>query len=156
MEKIKHILVVSRSTKYCMATVNYGLSLAKLYHSKVTIIHSIHNPFNLKGLNMALTSLPMLEDEYRRMQDSARSELDRMVEREKSEGLDVEIVIGHQEPQQDVLEAVKERGVDLIVLRAHAENVLEHLIFGHVNTELIRKMPCSIFLVKDEPIPQIS
>jgi universal stress protein A len=156
MAKIKHILIVTRSTHYCKAAVDYGLSLAKENQAKATVIHSIYNPFHLKGINMALTSLPMLEDEYTRMQEEARNDLDRMIEKEKSEGLEVEVVIGHGEPDEDILNMVRERGIDLLVLRAHEEGVVEHLIYGRENEKLIRKMPCSILLVKDEPGAPIS
>jgi hypothetical protein len=34
---------------------------------------------------------------------------------------------------------------------AHQEGHVEHLFFGRSNDELVRKMPCSIMLVKKEP-----
>jgi nucleotide-binding universal stress UspA family protein len=39
---------------------------------------------------------------------------------------------------------------DLIML-AHEEGRMEHFLFGRSNEELIRQLPCSIFLVKKEP-----
>ena len=34
---------------------------------------------------------------------------------------------------------------------AHEEGRLEHMLFGGDNDAIIRKMPCSILLVKKEP-----
>ena len=36
---------------------------------------------------------------------------------------------------------------------SHEEGHLEHFLFGRSNHELVRKMPCSILLVKKEPGP---
>ena len=40
--------------------------------------------------------------------------------------------------------------IDLVVLRAQEEGRIEHFIISGSNDAIIRKMPCSIFLVKDE------
>jgi universal stress protein A len=34
---------------------------------------------------------------------------------------------------------------------AHEEGRMEHFLFGQSNEALIRKMPCSVLLVKKEP-----
>jgi nucleotide-binding universal stress UspA family protein len=40
-----------------------------------------------------------------------------------------------------------------MVMLAHEEGRLEHFLFGRTNDELLRRMPCSILLVKSEPAP---
>ena len=56
-------------------------------------------------------------------------------------------------PATEILQFVKEEHIDLIILLAHAEGHLEHFLFGRSNDEIIRKMPCSILMVKKEPGP---
>jgi nucleotide-binding universal stress UspA family protein len=46
---------------------------------------------------------------------------------------------------------VEEENIDLLIMSAHEEGHMEHFLFGGSNEELIRKMPCSIMLVKKEP-----
>jgi len=41
--------------------------------------------------------------------------------------------------------------IDLIIMLAHSEWRLEHFLFGRIKEEIIRKTPCSILLIKDEP-----
>lgn len=38
----------------------------------------------------------------------------------------------------------------LLIMLAHEEGRIEHFLFGRDNEDLIRKMPCSIMLVKKE------
>jgi nucleotide-binding universal stress UspA family protein len=45
---------------------------------------------------------------------------------------------------------VEDEKIDLIVMLAYEEGRLEHLFLGRDNDKLIRKMPCSILLVKHE------
>jgi nucleotide-binding universal stress UspA family protein len=39
-------------------------------------------------------------------------------------------------------------------LRAHEQGRIEHFLVGSSNDAIIRKMPCSIFLVKKELEPE--
>jgi nucleotide-binding universal stress UspA family protein len=57
------------------------------------------------------------------------------------------------DPTEELFRAVKEEGIDLLIMLAHEEGHLEHFLFGRSNEEIIRKMPCSVLLVKKEPEP---
>jgi nucleotide-binding universal stress UspA family protein len=46
------------------------------------------------------------------------------------------------------MKVVGEEKIDLILMSAHEEGRLEHVLFGGENDAIIRKMPCSIMLVK--------
>ena len=37
------------------------------------------------------------------------------------------------------------------IMLAHSEWRLEHFLFGRIREEIIRKTPCSILLIKEEP-----
>jgi len=45
---------------------------------------------------------------------------------------------------------VEENRIDLLVMPAHEEYRLEHYLTGKVMDKLVRKMPCSILLVRQE------
>ena len=152
MDDIKRILVVSRSTKYCLKAVHYGILLAKKHEAELYVIHAIHNPFGLEGWNVPLPSHTVLEEEYRNMQQEAKTDLDNMINAEKAGGMPIEVLISTDEPtNKEVFRVVQEKKIDLLIMRAHMEWRLEHFLFGRSNEEIIRKMPCSIMLVKDEP-----
>ncbi|HDH52908.1 MAG TPA: universal stress protein [Nitrospirae bacterium] len=150
MNDINRILVVSRITVYCRKAVHYGVSLATKYGSELYVIHVIHNPFSLEGWNL---SVPSLAEEYKRIQTDAKKELDTVIAREKQKGLSIKELVREGEPTEEILKVVEEEKIDLIVMLAHEEGHLEHFIFGRSNKDIIRKMPCSILLVKKEPGP---
>jgi len=146
MEDINRILVVSRMTTYCRKAVHYGISLSKRYGASLYIIHVVHNPFGLEGWN-----LPPLPMDYSILLKKSKEDIDAAINAEKANGMDIREVIREGEPTQVILDVVEEENIDLIVMLAHEKGRLEHFLFGHSNEEIIRKMPCSIFLVKKEP-----
>ena len=153
MEEIKRILVLSRSTKHCGKAVKYGLSLAKQYKCELYVLHIIHNPFGLEGWNVPIISLKELNEEYEKMQQEARADLDRMVEEGKAEGISVQVMVKEGHPNKELFNVIKDEKIDLLILLAHEEWRLEHVLFGRANDEIIRRMPCSVMLVKQEPKP---
>jgi nucleotide-binding universal stress UspA family protein len=150
MEDINRILVVSRMTKYCRDAVHYGISLARKYDAELSILHVIHNPFGLQGWNLPTVSL---EEEYKNIIKEAKADLDRIVAKEKAKGLPIREIIKEGEPTEAIITMVKEEKMDLLILLSHEESRLEHFLFGRSNEDLIRRMPCSILLVKKEPEP---
>jgi len=150
MEDVKRILVVSRDTQYCRKAVQYGVSLASHYRAKLYVIHVINNPFSLQGWNLPI---PSLEKEYMQLLSDTRKELAGIIEAEKKKGLTVTQVVKEGDPEEEIFKTVQDEKIDLIIMLAHEEGHLEHFLFGRSNEEIIRKMPCSVLLVKKEPEP---
>ncbi len=150
MIEYKRILVVSRMIQSCRMAIQHGVSLAHKYHAELYVIHSIYNPFGLKGWSVGTLSL---EKEYERILLNTREKLSDLVEAEMTEGLSITELVREGEPNEEILKVIKEKKIDLLVMLAHEEGRLEHLLFSPSNDELVRKMPCSIVLVKKEPEP---
>jgi len=147
MKDVNRILVVSRSTKHCQKAVHYGVSLAQKYGAELFVVHVMHNPFRLEGWNLGIPSLQM---EYERLQQTFREDIDHIIEAEKAQGLAIKAVVKEGDTSDEVINMVKEENIDLLIMLAHEEGHIEHFLFGLANEELIRKMPCSIMLVKKE------
>ena len=148
MPEIQRILVVSRMTQYCREAVEQGISLARKYGGDLFVIHVIHNPFGYEGWNLPMVSL---EKDYQRLLAETKADLDHLVQNARATGLPVTVTIREGEPTEEVIAAVKANNIDLVIMLAHEEGRLEHFLFGRSNDELVRRMPCSILLVKKEP-----
>jgi len=152
MKDVNQILVVSRMTRYCAKAVHYGVSLAKKYKAALTVVHVVHDPFGIEGWNLPM---PNLDKDYQNLLKKSRQQLDDIIANENKSGMHIDALIREGEPILEILAVVKEKKIDLIVMLAHEEGRMEHFLFGRSNEELIRKMPCSILLVKKEPGPAI-
>ena len=155
MKKIKHILVVSRMSQYCQEAVGIGLSLAKQYGAQISVLHLVSNPVSMEALNAPLPYPDGRHKSYASVQEEAKEELDKLLKKEINAGLPINILIREGRPIDEIMQVVKDEGIDLMVLLAHEEGRLEHLLFGRDNEAIIRRMPCSIFLVKREPDPVV-
>ena len=153
MDEVKKILVVSRSTKHCQKAVHHGILLARILEAKLYVIHTIHDPFGLEGWSLPLPSISVIGQEYKNLIKGARSDLDKMIAAEKANGLHAEVLVEEGESNKEIFKIIEDQKIDLVILRAHVEGHLEHFLFGRSNEEIIRKMPCSIMLLKDEPKP---
>jgi len=145
MDDIKRILVLSRLTTHCRKAVHYGISIAKKYDAALFVMHVVHNPFGLEGWN-----LPPFERDFGIMLQKGKEDIDAAIYAERTKGMAIEEIIRVGEPTTVVLDVVTEERIDLIIMLAHEEGHLEHFLFGRSNDELVRKMPCSILLVKKE------
>jgi nucleotide-binding universal stress UspA family protein len=150
MKDIKRILVVSRDTRYCKKAVRYGVSLSRNYGAELYVVHVIHEPLIFGGWNLPI---PSLEEEYMKALKQAREELHEIINSEKDKGMSIKEMVKEGKPTEEILKVVNEEKIDLIIMLAHEEGHLEHFLFGRSNEEIIRKMPCSILMVKKEPGP---
>ena len=148
MNDYKRILVVSRMIQPSRKAVQVGVSLARNYGAELYVLHSVYNPFGLKGWSVGTLSL---EKEYEKILLDAKRDLSELIESEKIKGLSIKELIREGEPTEEILKTIKEEKIDLLIMLAHEEGRLEDLLFNSSNNELIRKMPCAIMLVKKEP-----
>lgn len=153
INEIGRILVVSRMTKYCRKAVHYGISLARGYGAELYVLHVVHNPFGAEGLSVPIPSLRTLDEEWGKMQHDAKADLDKIIDLEKSKGMSIDVVVREGDPNKEILKAIEEMKIDLLIMLAHEEGRLEHLLFGRNDEKIIRRMPCSILLVKQEVGP---
>ncbi len=150
MHDIKRILVVSRMTKYCRKAVHYGISLARNYGAELYVIHVVHDPLTFGAWNLPR---PSLEEDYKKDIKKSKEDLDACIIAEKGKGLSIKEMIKEGNPTEEIFDAIKENKIDLVIMLAHEEWRLEHFLFGRSNEEIIRKMPCSVMLLKEEPQP---
>lgn len=140
MEDVNRILVVSRDTKYCRKAVHSGISLANKYGAELYVLHVLDDARSLEGIQ---------EEEYQQRFLDTRAELAAAIAAENDKGLNVKELIKEGYPSSEIFQVIKEEKIDLLLLLAHEEGHLEHILFGRSNDELIRKMPCSIMMVKE-------
>ena len=150
MNNIKRVLVVCSLTSRCGPVVRAAVDQARKFGADLFVAHIIHNPFGIEGWNLPL---PSLEEDLPRLIEKTKKDMDALVAEEKKQGMAVKELIREGKPVEEVEKIVRDENIDLLVLPAHEESRLEHLLFGRDNEDIIRRMPCSILLVKREPKP---
>jgi nucleotide-binding universal stress UspA family protein len=147
MNDIKRIMVVATDIKHSRETVRFGVSLARKYNAELVVLHVEHDPFGTDGWNLPFLSV---DEEYKALLKEAKRNLDKVIRAESVSGLPVKEVIRKGEPIGAIRNMVEEEKIDLLVMPAHEESRLEHFLFGRINEAIIRRLPCSILLVRQE------
>lgn len=145
MEGIHRILVVSRLTRYCRKAVRFGVSLAQQYGAELAVLHVVENPFK-KGWNLPTIHY---EDQYKKEMARVKAELEDIINSEKKKGMTIREFIEEGDPNEEILKTLDRERIDLVILPAHEEGRLEHFLYGRGIDSLIRRMPCSILLVRE-------
>ena len=146
MDFIKHILVVSWLTKHCNKTIQFGISLSGKYKAELSVIHVIDTAW-LKGWSVPMLSM---EQEHKNEMEKNKEELHNIISAEKKKGMIIKEFVREGIHSEVILKLIEEENIDLLILRSNEESRLERMLVGGNNDEIIRAMPCSIFLVKQE------
>ncbi|HDL7793586.1 TPA: universal stress protein UspE [Yersinia enterocolitica] len=71
------------------------------------------------------------------------------------EGISIEIkVVWHNRPYEAIIQEVLKFKHDLLLKMAHQHDRLESIIFTPTDWHLLRKCPCPVWMVKDQPWPE--
>ena len=84
------------------------------------------------------------------MTRKAKGDIDQYIRSEDTTGLAIEESIIEGNPKNEIVKFIEEKKIDLLVMVAHEQEHIEHFISGREIRDLVRKMPCSLFLVRRE------
>jgi len=148
MENFRNILVISRMIPYSLKAIKFGISLARKYDANLMVLHLVSNPVDMMAVN-APGKLP--GEQYKMYMNShqeAQEHLEKFIQQEIQGGFPIKELVSDGNPIQVIVKVVTEEKIDLILVSAHEEGRLEHALFGGENDAIVRKIPCSILLVK--------
>ncbi|HTP66317.1 MAG TPA: universal stress protein [Geobacteraceae bacterium] len=155
MAEIRKILAMCGISRCCQEVIDYSIAMARNNNAELFFIHIIHNPFGLEGWNLPMMSL---DEDYFNLLAETKEDLEKIVAREKKNGLKIRGLIKEGRPTDEILKTIKEENIDLLIMHAQEETAVERLesrlenfLFGASSKEIIRKMPCSILLLKRGP-----
>jgi nucleotide-binding universal stress UspA family protein len=148
VENFRNILVISRMIPYSREAIKSGISLARKYDAKLHVLHLVSNPVDLMAVNAPGLFPEEQYKNYMSSQQEAREQLDNVIKQEVRDGFPINELISDRDPVEEIERVVSEEKIDLILMSAHKEGRLEHALFGGENDAILRKMPCSIMLVK--------
>jgi universal stress protein A len=152
VKEINHILVVCRLFKDLKMAVRYGASLSKRFGASLSVIHVVHKPYG--GIMSGSLPLPDLDQDYQTLLEKSRKHIDDIIAGERESGVPIEVILREGKTVEQILAVIEEKKIDLLVMTAHKEGRIEHLL-SDSSEELVRKMPCHILLIKLEPVPEV-
>ena len=118
MNEYNRILVVSRMIQSSRKAIQYGVSWPRNIKRELFVIHSIYNPFSLRGWSVGTLSL---EKEYERILADTKQQLSELVESEKKKGMSIKELVRDRRAHREILRTIEAEQIDLLVMLAHGE-----------------------------------
>jgi nucleotide-binding universal stress UspA family protein len=143
--KIESILLPTDFSEYSKNAMDYAVYLAGINKAKIYVLHVIEHIFDVSGFY--IPNLPVNEL-YKAMEETAQEEIEKFIPEKIKEEIEVENIIISGTPFLEIIRTAREKKVDLIVISTHGRTGLEHVLFGSVAEKVVRKAPCSVFVVK--------
>jgi len=84
------------------------------------------------------------------MMKKVRKEIGELIRKEEAKGMKIKEIVKTGEPVHETMKAVEKKKIDLVIMAAHDEGRIEHIVYGRFNHEVVRRLPCSVLLVKGE------
>jgi nucleotide-binding universal stress UspA family protein len=129
-------------------------SIAKKFNSKVTVVHVASHEFMHPELKAQYRLPPSIFRRIEEMYLALGKKIIRRAEdlfREGEIEVDSRLVI-YEDPAESILELVKDKGYDLVVIGNRAGHQSELYALGSVTEKIVRHAECTVFIVKKKTL----
>ncbi|MBU5638195.1 universal stress protein [Geomonas sp. Red69] len=123
----------------------YALTLAKQFNGRLTIIHVINEPVDLRGFYVPHVSFENLEKE---IEEGAQKMMATFVANNVAGFNNYETTIVTGVPWEEILKRAETDGSSCIVLGTQGRSGIDHLLFGSTAERVVRKASCPVVTVR--------
>jgi nucleotide-binding universal stress UspA family protein len=127
------ILVALDASPTDEAIIGHIAELAAVHHSRVILLRVAHYH---------------TRDQMAHEVDESESYLANVADRLRDHGVEVETVVVHGEPAEQIVKYAVERGVDLIAMSTHGHRGLYDMVFGSVSDEVRHEVSIPVLLIR--------
>ena len=139
MQGYSHVLVPTDFSAHAEHAQELAIMFASKFGAKMTLLHAYSIPLMAYSEGIAWP-IEDVEREARKALDAAGSKV-----KERYARLETSLRFGH--PWEQILAAVKDLGVDLIVMGTHGRRGLSRALLGSVAEKVVRLSPVPVLTV---------
>lgn len=149
MIAIRTVLVPTDFSEPADAALQYALALAQEFGSRVHLLHVVPEPY-VYPWGTEMSTLP-LADLLAQAEGGARQRLGEIVAALPAPPGGIESSTAVGPPVDRILDYVRDRAVDLIVMGTHGRGMVGHLLLGSVVERVIRRAVVPVLTVHGRP-----
>lgn len=140
MFAVKHILVPTDFSDTSEGALAAAVELARTFHARITLLHvwSVPNIGYAEGLSWPLEG----------MEKAARIALDEVEARTRALHVDTDSILQIGAEWERILELVKARNIDLVVMGTHGRRGLSRVFLGSVAERVVRLSPVPVLTIR--------
>ncbi|HSB49852.1 MAG TPA: universal stress protein [Nitrosopumilaceae archaeon] len=154
----KTILVPHAGTKAGDEALKHAIHIAKSSSSKIFILHIIEEISHPLTFALANSEREKLLSSIREANESIRKDMEKQMQKKiemcKKQGLQTVIQVVTGNAAEHIINLVKEKGIDLIVMakRRKLKGVKKLLTLGSVSRKVVENVTCPVLLIDVEKL----
>lgn len=141
MPRFNHILVPVDFGEPSTRAVDLGIEMATAFSAALTIAHVWEIPVYPYMVPIAVDFLTPVED-------AAKAQLAEVVAAARARFPSVDSLLRKGVAWQEIVAAISEFGVDLVVMGTHGRQGLSHVLLGSVAERVVRLSPVPVLTVR--------
>ena len=135
------MLVHTDFSKASFAAFKSAMVIAKKFDATLVVLH-VAEEIPVYGYRIGIQQRELneqlIEQSAKEMRKAAK----------RFEGVEPELIIRIGNIQQEILNVVKEKKIELIVMGTHGRTGFAHAVVGSVAEKIVRFAPCNVLTVK--------
>lgn len=140
----KKILCPVDFSEFTDQILTYAVNIAKRFDSELHLIHVIPNLNYFTPYESFLTPENLVAIE-RNIEGEVGKDFDKIT---KKLDLPFKRIIKTGVTFVEIIDYIKDQGVDLVVMGTHGRSGIEHILIGSVAEKVVRKSPCPVLTVR--------
>ncbi len=145
MLEIKKILFPIDFTENSLKIFPYVLSVSKKYDGMIYLLHVVEDLSTWSsGLYIPQISLTRYQEEALK---GAEKTMKRVCKEQLQGCPNFQKMILSGDPAQEILKTIESEGIDLVIMGTHGRKGLEHVFFGSVAENVVKKSPVPVLTI---------
>ena len=141
---IKKILFPLDLTENSSKVLPYVLSISEKYNSQVYLLHVVQDLNKWGKLYVPHPSMDKFQNEAN---ECAKKEMDKICEKELQSCPNFQKSVVSGDAVDEILKVIESEGIDLLIMGTHGRKGLEHVIFGSVAENVVKKSPVPVLTI---------
>jgi nucleotide-binding universal stress UspA family protein len=146
MIDLRRILVPTDFSKFSKNALTYAVAFAEKFGAELYLLHVVQDLALF--VPEAITVAPPLAPPVEQFIEAARTALDRVMKDCCPPSILVHPEVVEGTPFHEIINAARDKDVDLIVMGTHGHAGLAHVLLGSVAEKVVRKAPCPVLTVR--------
>ena len=149
MVEIKKILFPIDLTENAYKVLPYVLSVSEKYNAMIYLLHVVQDLRRWGKVYIPNASMYKLQMEASEAADKA---LDRVCDQDLQSCPNFQRIVVSGDPATEILKLIDSEGIDLVIMGTHGRKGLEHVIFGSVAENVVKKSPAPVLTINPHKV----